>query len=405
MPPNLEQAKAPPLKILYLTGYDPAGQDNGGVVRTRNILQLLSRLGQVRLVLAGDFQDETVKAHPSPGGFELVDAVRFQSTGPWSFYDRLRNEFDPRFLNPDRTQARPADVEKMQQLMAEHDLVWIHNLRLADRYGLWRWPHSVLDIDDLPSGQYRNSLAQAVGLAEKLRGKRQVRLWRRREIFLLERFDALCVCSEPDRKNFAGADRVFVLPNAFAAPAQPPVRNPATPPRVGFIGDFRHAPNRQGMQWFVENTWPRLLEKIPAARLRVIGKDGAAQTWLAQNNIDALGWVADTQSEMATWSLTVVPIFSGGGTRVKIAEAFSRQCPVVATSLGAYGYDVTDGRELLLADSAENFTTKCLEILSQPPTGRKLAENAWKKFNENWTWDKQAERIDRIVQTVLKKSA
>jgi hypothetical protein len=43
--------------------------------------------------------------------------------------------------------------------------------------------------------------------------------------------------------------------------------------------------------------------------------------------------------------------------------------------------------------------------LSQPPTGRKLAENAWKKFNENWTWDKQAERIDRIVQTVLKKSA
>jgi len=136
-----------------------------------------------------------------------------------------------------------------------------------------------------------------------------------------------------------------------------------------------------------------------------MGKDGTAQPWLARNNIDVLGWVADTQGEMATWSLTVVPIFSGGGTRVKIAEAFSRKCPVVATSLGAYGYDVTDGRDLLLADSAENFTAKCLEILNQPATGQILAENAWKKFNENWTWDKQAERIDQVVQTILKKSA
>jgi glycosyltransferase involved in cell wall biosynthesis len=232
-----------------------------------------------------------------------------------------------------------------------------------------------------------------------------VRLWRRREEKLLERFDVMCVCSEPDRQMLGGSDRIFCLPNSFAAPEQPVLRRPAAPPRVGFVGDFRHPPNHQGMRWFTEKVWPHLLEKVPAARLRVMGKDGTAQPWLARNNIDVLGWVADTQNEMATWSLTVVPIFSGGGTRVKIAEAFSRKCPVVATSLGAYGYEVTDGHDLLLADTAEKFAAKCLEILTQPATGRTLAENAWKKFNENWTWDKQAERIGRIVQTVLKKSA
>lgn len=397
--------KPTPPKILCLTSSNPAEPDNGGILRVRNIFQRLSRIGQVRLVLAGDFQDLSLTIGSQLAGFELVDVMRFQPTGRWSLADCWRNEFDPGFLNTNHSQACPADRARLEQLIAGHDLVWVHNVQLANRFGLWRWPHSVLDIDDIPSSQYRTELAQAAGFPARLRARRQVRLWRRREEKLLERFDAVCVCSEPDRKLFGDSDRIFVLPNAFSTPAKLPERNPATPPRVGFVGDFRHPPNHQGMRWFTEKVWPHLLEKIPAARLRVMGKDGTAQPWLARNNIDVLGWVADTQGEMATWSLTVVPIFSGGGTRVKIAEAFSRKCPVVATSLGAYGYDVTDGRDLLLADSAENFTAKCLEILNQPATGQILAENAWKKFNENWTWDKQAERIDQVVQTILKKSA
>ena len=283
--------------------------------------------------------------------------------------------------------------------------MWVHNLQLANRYGLWRWPHSVLDIDDLPSSQYCTALAQAAGLAEKISCRRQAWLWRRREKMLLQRFDALCVCSEADRKLFGGSDRTFVLPNAFAAPAQPPGHNPAGPPRVGFIGDFRHPPNREGMKWLVEKVWPKILEKSPQTRLRLIGRAGEQQNFPPGRNIDVLGWVADTQHEMSTWSLTVVPIFTGGGTRVKIAEAFSRKCPVVATPLGAHGYAVADGCEILLAESAENFAAKCLQILADPARGQALAEKAWKKFLENWTWEAQSARVSEIVSRVLNQEA
>ena len=77
----------------------------------------------------------------------------------------------------------------------------------------------------------------------------------------------------------------------------------------------------QGVQvsarWLIENVWPDILQTMPQARLRVVGDGSEKETWQIARNIDALGWVADTESEMATWSLTVVPIFVGGGTCVE----------------------------------------------------------------------------------------
>ncbi|HEY0341870.1 MAG TPA: glycosyltransferase, partial [Steroidobacteraceae bacterium] len=105
--------------------------------------------------------------------------------------------------------------------------------------------------------------------------------------------------------------------------------------------------------------------------------------------------------EMSTWSVSIVPVLTGGGTRIKIAEAFSRKCPVVSTTLGAYGYEVTDGRELFLADSPAAFAEKCLRILSDTTQASRLSESGWQKFNECWTWDKQTDNVGGIVNAIV----
>ena len=393
------------LKILCLTCHDLDGPDYGASLRGRNLFRLLARHGEVRVVLAGSHKFWDDRPKPSFGGFELLRAVQFHPSPRFSIGERLRHELDPRFLNTNGFQAGAGDREWLLKTLAQHDLVWIHGLGVANGFGLWRWPASVLDIDDIPSSLYRSSLTQAASFLDQMRWRRQVFLWRRHERKITERFDALCVCSGPDREIMGGGDNIFVVPNGFTPPEKSPVRQPAEPPRIGFVGTFRHGPNRAGVRWFVEKVWPLIREKMPQARFRVAGENSEAENWRGHENVDALGWVADLESEMASWSLAVVPVFVGGGTRVKIAEAFGRQCPVVSTTLGAYGYDVTDGRDLLLADSAEGFAAKCLEILTRPATGQALAGNAWKKFNEHWTWDKQAEQMDRVVQKVLGKSA
>jgi hypothetical protein len=63
-----------------------------------------------------------------------------------------------------------------------------------------------------------------------------------------------------------------------------------------------------------------------------------------------------------------------------IAEAFSKRCPVISTSLGAFGYEVISRKEILLADGPMKFAADCLSLLRDAKLGEELSENAWKKF-------------------------
>jgi len=388
-------------KILCITSHDLDSADYGGVVRARNIFKLLARLGEVRVVLAGF--GEPWGEHPAGtcGGFPLLRRFRFEWSEKITVADRIRHELDPRFMNDDWFQARREDTDWLKKTVAEHDLVWVYGLSLANRCNIWRWPRTILDVDDIISEVHRSHRETAGGIKGKINAGRKMLLWRRKEKLIPERFDAYCVCSEPDRLKLGHREKTFVVPNGFTPPKAGHVRVPATPERVGFIGSFEHAPNLQGMWWFVQNIWPQVLKKNPAARLRLVGTGSREQCWPTGRNIEPLGWLGDVESEMATWSLAVVPIRTGGGTRVKIAEAFSRRCPAVSTSLGAYGYEVVDGQDIFIADTVEDFADRCRQILANPAVGNQLAENAWKKFIERWTWDAQAGRVAAVVESVL----
>jgi polysaccharide biosynthesis protein PslH len=89
---------------------------------------------------------------------------------------------------------------------------------------------------------------------------------------------------------------------------------------------------------------------------------------------------------------------------VKIADAFSRKCPVVSTRLGALGYDVRDGRELLFADTAEDFVAACIKLIEDRLGASEMAERAWHGFLEKWTWEAIAPRVWAAAEDCLRRS-
>jgi hypothetical protein len=105
---------------------------------------------------------------------------------------------------------------------------------------------------------------------------------------------------------------------------------------------------------------------------------------------------------MATWSATVVPVQIGAGTRGKIAHAFSQKCPVVSTPLGAYGYDAKDDHHMFLATSAEAFADATVRAIREPAAAAAMAERAWQRFLEKWTWDAIRPHVWRAVEDCLK---
>ncbi len=392
------------IKILCLTSHSPEGQEAGARLRARHIFRQLNLFGDVRVVLAGSYDEYPGMPDPVSNPSRPSEVFNFY---PWKVAgvgDRLRYELGSSYLNTHGHQAGKGDCRRLHKLINEHDLIWVHGLRVANGFNIWKWPQTILDIDDIPSEVSKTEMVHGNGLEAKLRAFRKFSMWRRHEARMFERFDAITVCSGPDLACLKSSKRVFVVPNGFDAPSEVPVRCPASPVRIGFIGSLEYPPNANGLRWFLREVWPIILRKYPNTTLRVAGKCSDDPAWNQSRNVEGLGWVADSDSEVADWALTIVPIFVGGGTRVKISYAFSRKCPVVSTQLGAYGYEVTHGRELLLADSASDFASACLTLLEDQNLSARLANAAWETFLEKWTWDANAPRLEKAIRFVLERN-
>ena len=387
--------------ILCITSHDLNAPDYGSVLRCRNLFRMLSRFGIVRMVLGSRYENVIENAKSSQAGFELLEKIHFRP-GRSPLLERVGRKLKGPPLDIEGYHALRRDRERVERLMSQHDLTWVHGLEITDAFNFRRWPRTVLDVDDIPSAVYRLRLTQPDTESAQYWNARKMKMWRRVERHLTRHFDAVCVCSERDRQALGAAPGIFVLSNGFEPPQAAPLRNPGVPPQIGFVGTFIYPPNRDGVRWFVDNVWPAIQEKVPGVRLRLAGE--RSENFFSGRAVDALGWVDDMESEMANWSLAIVPVLVGGGTRIKILEAFSRKCPVVSTALGAYGYDVENGRELLIADSPKAFAESCLRLLTNPAEGRRLAENAWSKFLQNWTWDSQSGRVAEILATVWKNA-
>lgn len=389
------------IKILCLTSHSPDGQDAGARLRARHLFRQLQRFGDVRVVLAGPYEEYAAATDPISNPSRPSEVFNFHSWKVANLGERARYELGSSYLNTHGNQATQDDRRRVVELMAEHDLIWVHGLRVANGFNIWKWPKTILDIDDIPSEVSKTVMVHGQGIEAKLRAFRKYCMWKRHEARIFDRFPAMTVCSRSDLARFGNSEQVFLVPNGFDAPSEAPVRSPAASVKIGFIGSLEYPPNANGLRWFLRNVWPLILKDTPNAILRVVGKYSDQPEWNHDRNVQGLGWVADSDSEVAEWAMMIVPIFVGGGTRVKISYAFSRKCPVVSTRLGAHGYEVTDGRELLLANSVPDFASACLCVLNDPDLANRLADTAWETFLKNWTWDANAPRLEKAIRFVL----
>lgn len=401
MPLNGTQSRP---KILFVTSHWPLAAAYGAQQRVLNIGRLLSRFGDVSFVIASTEVEDEETLRRTKSEFDVCRVIRPLRVAPDTSFlrlpQRLRHEFDPNYLEADPYVAGEQDRAALKELMQQHDLVWIHTIRTASWFRMYRWPKSVLDLDDLQSRTHR-SVAQAGGSpVKRLVNLRRAWIWRRRESRLIDRFDVLTVCSEADRQYLGMQERTHVIPNGSHPVAVRP-RASANTPRIGFIGNCEFMPNEEGVNWFIREVWPLIKRQLPGVKLRLVGRKSENYLTRLDPDVVGLSWLEDPGEEIATWSAMIVPIKVGGGTRVKIADGFARKCPVVATTIGAFGYEVRDGEEILLADRANDFASACLRLLRNPQLGEVLAERAYERFLKRWTWDSFESTVGAAVQQCL----
>jgi glycosyltransferase involved in cell wall biosynthesis len=169
---------------------------------------------------------------------------------------------------------------------------------------------------------------------------------------------------------------VSLLPNVLppATRTVGVVRDPLT---ILFLGTLSYLPNEDAVGYFIRDILPLIRSRSPNARLRVVGAGHPERpSLLIADGVDFIGAVADVGPEFARAGTLVVPLQAGSGTRIKILEAFRHGTPVVSTTIGAAGLDVSDGDQALIADAAEAFAERCLRLMADGQERDRMAVRA-----------------------------
>ena len=200
------------------------------------------------------------------------------------------------------------------------------------------------------------------------------------------------VCSERERATlleWVPEARIVVVENgvdtkAFA-PLPPAVRN-----RVLFVGAMAYTANCDSVVWFTTRIWPAIYERFPQWTLTLVGSNPLPPVRALSGlpGVEVTGTVPDVKPYYNEAIVAIVPLLTGGGTRLKILEAFAAGVPVVSTALGAEGLPVADGQDFLLAgNQPQDWLTAFSSLADQGELWHKLVAAGREVIATRYDWD------------------
>jgi glycosyltransferase involved in cell wall biosynthesis len=393
-------------KLLYISARIPAWTGGGSAMRAASQIRVLSERFDVTLVMVGDLGSE-VEVHKRLAvdlrkacvsvlvisRIPLINRLLRRTRRSWA-----RVLFEALWPTPALfVISRPALAELGKRLAGKgFDVVHCFRLntslpRSIGRHGIMIG-RSVLDFDDYESqAEFRSSktfrslVGKKVSALMWLTGVK----WWVLESLLIPSFNDALVCSEFDRqrlrRRFPGV-HWHVVPNTVA---EPPEFNPVGGDVFAFlfVGTFDYLPNFDAALFFCTRVLPLLRKNAPRGfRVLIVGRAGYDLTRLA--GIEEVRVIVNP-SEIAPYyaqsDAVIVPVRGGGGTRTKILEAFSYGLPVVSTTIGAEGLDVTPGSDIIIADGAEDFAEQCHRIWTDDFLRRRIAAAGRELWRRNYS--------------------
>ena len=181
-------------------------------------------------------------------------------------------------------------------------------------------------------------------------------------------------------------------------------RTPPPAPVLLLPGAFGWAPNGDGALRFLAEGWPRLRAAVPGVRLRIAGKEPPSALVHAATRLDVAvaSQVPSMPDEFARASAVLVPLWYGGGSRVKIVEALAAGVPVISTSIGAEGLGLTPGVHYAEGNLPAALADRAAEVLSDTALADRLAREGRAFAESRWSLEAVSDLQNRLVAEVAR---
>lgn len=363
-PPAPESPTGNKPGLLFIAPAMPASTGNGLAMRAWCFLEAYARTHDIHLVVVALFGAAHVSA-------EIQGICRQVEVVTPSRLARLLSP--PWKAQPSLCRRLPTEAGTViRSILHQNPCRLIHVQRLyltpviSGLLGQPDTPPIILDLDDIDSSTFLRLAdlhARRGEAGQAAAHRREARRFAHLEQAMIPQMSLALVCHADDGERLAA--HYPMVPIQVIANAPPDLSPPTAPPAVQdidllLVGTFTYVPNRDGAEWLIREILPRL----PAAiRLWLVGPCTEAfhRRMNAVPGVTATNRVDRVEPYYARAKICVVPLRAGGGTRIKILEAFALGVPVVSTTMGAEGLPIRHGEHLLVADHPTDFAAACLD--------------------------------------------
>jgi sugar transferase (PEP-CTERM/EpsH1 system associated) len=383
------------MKILFLTPQLPYPPQKGTSLRSWGLMSnLAARHEMAVLSFLGPDQEESV-----PSALAQLGRVEVVRAPERTMGERLRGLLASRRPDMALRLASEAYSQLLGRWLAEEafDVAQIAGIEMAPYLSVLEEaePRPLIVFDDL---NCEHLLQRRVFLADLRTPARwtgaiySLVQWlrlRKYESEVCRRSDRVLAVSDADARALrclVGDLRVAVVPNGVDTQYYRPVPDAQAGPGgadLVFTGTMDFRPNVDAVLWFAREILPLVRAEAPRAHFLAVGQrpHRRLHALAGREGVTLTGHVDDVRPYIARAAVYVAPLRSGGGTRLKLLEAMAMGKAIVSTTLGAEGFPVADGRQLLLADTSEAFSAAILKLLSDPQR-RKALGRAGRLFAE-----------------------
>lgn len=390
---------------------------NGGMQRCFHIMHQLARHFKLTAIIHQDRKDflKCIEEFPALESANIFSTKNVKAKDalnwlPQRWENAVRSRWYQRELN------RPADGSLIKyypvltQLLKEKkfDAIILENIATLNAVKIIRrYDRKVKIIYN--AHNVDSNLAKAAFERKEISAK-QLKGYHDFESRLYKTVNAIFTCSQDDQHIFEemnnGQLKVEVVPNGVSVPAKKynGAVNEQIPRFLIFCGSLWSIPNAEGLHWFCKKIWPLILTEFPNLKLLVVGIGELPEKYSEAYDtpsIEFTGAVDDVKPWYNKASVSVVPLLTGSGTRLKILEAMGMGVPVISTTIGAEGINYTEGKEIIVADNESDFANKIIALLKDRHQRINMSEEARKLASAQYDWNVVGDKMTCFLNNEL----
>jgi polysaccharide biosynthesis protein PslH len=405
-------------RILLVSPNPHFPPENGGNQRTYFLWKALSEIAPVDLILCYDRAFENGSAASMPASMNFVGSFPWMSE--WHRLHRLLVKSPPnstieRLLRVALPRQWDYKVDcRVNRSLSEvlcrnqYFLAVGRYLKPIVKTGLVGRMPCLLDIDDVDFDIFRQRAKDLIypawqRLLYSVQSSQIEAAFQR----WLPRFNGLWVAKAGDRQ-YAVTRNAAILPNIpYNLPTHAPPQNgwKSAGPMLLTVGALDYPPNRDGVDRFLREGWPKVRAACPTAEYWLAGKNdpATARRWGAVPGVRVLGFVDDLAALYSASWFSLCPLWIGAGTNIKVLEslAFERTC--VATVMGHRGFEdcLRPGDSLLVGTNVDEVAENCIRLINNPALRLALGKRGREVVQREFSYQKFADIVHREVERAV----